>query len=197
MSEPAIRGMTVDEFLRWEDGTDTRYELVGGLVVAMAPPAARHSRLAGRLGGAIDAALRSRPPCGVYTEAGIIRPDRNDTCYVADLAVSCEPLRPEDRLIRDPILIVEILSPSTAASDQQMKVADYRRIPSVMEILLIDSQQVFAEVLRCEGDRWITEIVQGPGATLSLNSVPMAVPMAELYEGIPIDEAISRARRLG
>src|SRR5207245_10444306 len=74
MSEPAIRGMTVDEFLRWEDGTDTRYELVGGLVVAMAPPAARHSRLAGRLGGAIDAALRARPPCGVYPEARSLRP---------------------------------------------------------------------------------------------------------------------------
>src|SRR5690348_6552762 len=197
MSEPAQRGMTVDEFLRWEDGTDTRYELVGGLVYAMAPPAARHSRLAGRLTGAIDAALRSRPPCAVYSEAGIVRPDRNDTCYIADLAVSCEPLQSDDRLIRDPILIVEILSPSTAASDQHMKVADYRRIPSIQEILLIDSQRVFAEVLRREGDRWITEIVQGSAATLPLNAVPLAIPMAELYEGIPIDEPVSRQGQTG
>jgi Uma2 family endonuclease len=188
MSEPAPRRMTVDEFLRWEDGTDTRYELVGGFVVAMAPPAARHSRLASAVGREIDNALRSRRPCASYTEAGIVRPDRNDTCYIADIAVSCEPLRPEDRLIRDPILIVEILSPSTAASDQHMKVADYRQIASVSEILLIDSQRMFAEVLRRAGDHWITEIVQGPAAALSLSSVPVTIAMSDLYEGIPLPE---------
>jgi Uma2 family endonuclease len=181
-------GMTVDEFLRWEDGTDTRYELVGGFVVAMAPPAPKHSRLAGRLGGAIEAALRSRPPCGVYTKAGVVRPDRNDTCYIADLAVSCEPLRGDDRLLRDPILIVEILSPSTTAFDRQTKVPDYRRIASVQEILLVDSDSVFAEVLRRQGDHWITEIVQELAATLSLSSVPLTIAMADLYDGIPLPE---------
>ncbi len=157
MAEPAIRGMTVDDFLGWEDGTDTRYELVKGFVVAMAPPAPPHGRLATALGGEIRAALRSRRHCGVYGEASIARPDRD-----------------------------EILSPSTTAFDRQTKVPDYRRIPSVQEILLIDSETVFAEVLRRDGDQWITEIVQGPAATLSLNSIPLAIPLAEIYEGIPL-----------
>ena len=195
MSEPAIRGMTVDEFLRWEDGTDTRYELVGGLVVAMAPPAPAHGILAVRLGGLIDAALRSRRPCNAQSEAGIVRPDRDDTCYVADLAVTCEPLTAADRLIRNPVLIVEVLSPSTAAFDRQTKIADYRRIPSVQEILLIDSASAFAEILRRDGERWITEIVQGPSATLSLVAVPMTVAMAELYEGVPLPEPRVEAGR--
>ena len=197
MAEAALQGMTVDEFLQWEDGTDTRYELVDGGVVAMAPPAPAHGRLAARLAGAIDAALRSRPPCAVQSEAGIVRPDRDDTCYIADLAVTCEPLRAEDRLIREPVLIVEILSPSTAAFDRQTKVADYRRIPSVREILLIDSQTVFAEILRRSGDQWITEIVQGLGATLSLGSAPLSVPMAELYDGIPLPEPQNQSGRTG
>jgi Uma2 family endonuclease len=188
VADPAIRRMTVDEFLQWEDGTDTRYELVGGVVVAMAPAAPAHGRLAARLAGAIDAALRSRPPCAVQSEAGIVRPDRDDTCYVADLAVTCEALRAEDRLIREPVLIVEILSPSTTVFDRQTKVADYRQIPSVQEILLIDSQSVFAEILRRSGDQWITEIVQGLRAHLSLSSAPLSVPMAELYDGIPLPE---------
>jgi Uma2 family endonuclease len=152
----------------------------------MAPPAPPHGRIAVRLGGAIDAVLRSRRPCAVQSEAGIVRPDRDDTCYIADLAVTCEPLQTEDRLIRSPILIVEILSHSTAAFDRQQKVADYRQITSVQEILLIDSQTVFAEVLRREGDHWVTEIVQGPAATLTLSSVPVRIAMAELYEGIPL-----------
>jgi Uma2 family endonuclease len=192
MAEPAIKGMTVEDFLRWEDGTDTRYELVGGLVVAMAPPMPAHGRLAIRLGGAIDAALRARPPCWVQSEAGIVRSDRNDTCYVADLAISCTPLRRDDRLMRDPTLIVEILAPSTAAFDRQTKVADYRSIPSVEEILLIDSESVFAEILRREGERWITEIVQGPDAILSLATVPLRLSMAALYEGVPLPEPRAR-----
>lgn len=180
--------MTVAEFLDWEDGTDTRYELIGGLVVAMAPPAAAHGRLAAALIVAIESALRSRRPCAAYSEAGVLRPDRNDTCYVADIAVTCEPLRSDDRLIRDPVLIVEIMSPSTARSDLQNKSSDYRRIPSVQEILLIDSTSIFAEVLRREGEQWISEIIQGPTATLSLSSVPLSVPMLELYDGIPLPE---------
>jgi len=104
------------------------------------------------------------------------------------LAVSCEPLRGDDRLLRDPILIVEILSPSTTAFDRQTKVPDYRRIASVQEILLVDSDSVFAEVLRRQGDHWITEIVQGLAATLSLSSVPLTIAMADLYDGIPLPE---------
>lgn len=187
--------MTLDEFLRWEDGTDTRYELIAGAPLAMAPPAARHSLLATALAGEIRAALRSRPPRRVYGEAGIAVEERNDTYYVADLAASCQPLREADRLIRDPFLIVEILSPSTAAFDRQTKVADYRRIGSVEEILLIDSEMTFAEILRREGGRWLTEIVQGLSAILTLNSVPLSVAMAELYEGIPLPEPRSGSAR--
>jgi Uma2 family endonuclease len=189
MSEPALRYMTVDEFLDWEDGTDTRYELIGGVVLAMAPPAPAHGRLSANLIEAIGPHLRSRRPCAAYTEAGIVRPDRHDTCYVADIAVTCEPPRAEDRLIRDPILIVEILSPSTARSDLQNKASDYRQISSVQEILLIDSTSIFAEVLRREGEQWISEIVQGPAAILSLRSVPLSIAMSEVYEGVPLTEA--------
>jgi Uma2 family endonuclease len=194
MAEPAIKRMTVDEFLCWEDGTDTRYELVDGFVVAMAPPAPRHGALFVRLAGAIDAALRARPPCAAYGEAGIVRPDRDDTFYVADIAVACDALQPDDQLIRNPILIVEILSPSTANFDRNTKVPDYRHIPSVKEILLLDSATVFAEILRRERDHWITEIVQGPAATLVLNSLPLTISMAELYEGLPLPETPGRRR---
>ena len=81
--------------------------------------------------------------------------------------------------------------------DRQTKVSDYRRIPSVQEILLIDSTSMFAEVLRREGDRWITEIVRGPQAVLSLSSIAPTVSMSDLYEGIDLPEptaAISPTR---
>ncbi len=189
MSELAIKRMTVAEFLRWEDGTDTRYELLEGFPVAMAPPAPAHGLLAAQLCIQIGRALQSRRPCMVQVEAGIARPDRDDTCYVADLAVTCRPPQRGDQLISDPVLIVEVLSPSTGLYDRQTKVADYRRIASVEEILLIDSASIFAEVLRREGDRWITEIVRGPQATLSLTSIALTTTMSELYEGIDLPDS--------
>ncbi|HEU0155064.1 MAG TPA: Uma2 family endonuclease [Stellaceae bacterium] len=188
MAEPATRRMTLDEFLAWDDGTDRRYELWAGVLTAMAPPMPRRGLLAAALAGEIRSALRRRPPFRVLGEAGVALPDRNDTFYVADLAIICEPLRAEDRLIRNPVLIVEILSPSTAAIDRQIKVPDYRSISSVVEILLIDSESAFAEVHRREGDRWITEMMRGLGATLTLGSVPLTILLSELYQGIPLPE---------
>ena len=187
MSERAIRPMDVAEFLRWEDGTDTRYELVGGFPLAMAPPARAHGILCARLAGLIDSGLRRRRPCAAQTEAGITRPDRDDSFYVADVAVSCRPYERGEQLVQEPVLIVEILSPGTERHDRLTKVPVYRGTGSVEEILLIDSASVYAEVLRREGDRWITTLVRGPDAVLRLASVDLAVAMAELYDGIDID----------
>jgi len=187
MVEPAIRHMTLAEFLRWEDGTDTRYELLWGVPVAMAPPARAHGMLCARLGGMVDAALRARRPCSAQTEAGIARPDRDDTCYVADLAVTCSPYQRGEQLVKDPVLIVEILSSGTERHDRRTKLPVYRDIESVEEILLIDSESIYAEILRCEGDRWITELVRGLDAILRLSPVDVQIAIADLYEGIDID----------
>lgn len=187
MSELAIRPMNLAEFLRWEDGTDTRYELVGGFPMAMAPPAEAHRMLATRLAARIDAALATRRPCNAQIEAGIARSDRADSYFVADVAVTCTPNQRRRQEMREPILIVEILSPGTERHDRQTKAPVYRSIDSVQEILLIDSESVYAEVLRREGDRWITALVRGQDAVLRLSSTDLAVPMSELYDGIEID----------
>jgi Uma2 family endonuclease len=193
MAERALKRMTLAEFLVWDDGTDTRWELIDGIPVAMALPAVAHGILAVRLAARTDAALRSRSGHMVLLKAGIAPAIGDDTFYVADLAMSAALHGPNEQITREPALIVEILSPSTTAFDRQVKIPDYRCLPSVQEILAIDSVSVFAEVMRREGDRWITEIVQGRDATLTLNSVDLAVSMAELYEGIDIPE-LSRTR---
>ncbi len=187
MSEPAVKRMTLDEFLAWDDGTETRYELVAGFPLAMAPPARAHRILAARLAAAIEARLRSRRPCTAEIEAGIARPDRDDSFYIADLAVSCRPYRQGEQLVPDPILIVEILSPGTERHDRLTRVPAYRDIETVKEILLINSESSLAEVLRREGPHWVTELVRGRDDVLRLTSVDLVVPMAALYDGIGAD----------
>jgi len=191
MAELAMKPMTLDEFLRWDDGTETRYELVGGFPVAMAPPAEVHRILAMRLGSRIDAALASRRPCNAQIEAGVIRPDRTDTYFVADIAATCEGNEVGRQAIKDPFLIVEILSPSTERHDRRTKLPAYRQIATVQEILFIASDGLYAELHRRSGAQWITEILRGADARLALNSVAIEIPLAALYGGIALPDADS------
>jgi Uma2 family endonuclease len=186
MAEPAIRRMTLEEFLHWDDGTDTRYELIDGFPAAMAPPAEAHRILALRLGSRIDAALASRRPCNAQIEPGVVRPDRADSYYVPDIAVTCEANEPGRQAMVDPILIIEILSPSTERSDRRLKLPIYQNIGSVREIMLIDADSYHAELYRREDDRWGIQLVRGAEAALSLVSVDLRISMSDLYEGIAI-----------
>ena len=181
MSDPARHIMTVDEFLAWDDGTDTRYELIGGEPVAMAPPAAPHSALAGAL--AVQIGSRLRPPCRIYSEAGIRIPDRSDLFFQADIAVSCRPLSEGMGATPAPTLIVEVLSPSTSRHDTREKLPLYRQIPSVQEILIIDSTRRRAELWHREGDAWRVRDIIGDGA-LRFHALDVEIALADVYEGI-------------
>jgi Uma2 family endonuclease len=104
---------------------------------------------------------------------------------VADLAVTCEPHDPDEVAIRAPVLVVEILSPSDEA-EQRAKLHVYAAMPSVQEILLIDSRMVRAEVhRRGPGGSWpdAPEAVVG-GETLRLDSVGLSVPLAACCPGL-------------
>jgi Uma2 family endonuclease len=188
MADAAIRTMTLDEFLCWDDGSDTHYELVGGFPRAMAPPAAAHRMIAMRLGTRIDTALAKRRPCNAQAEAGILHPARQDTYFEADIAATCERHEAGQQALREPFLIVEILSPSTERHDRHAKLPVYRQIESVQEIALLDSDEIYAEVHRRAGAQWITEILRGGEAVLNLASVPLEIRLSELYDGIALGQ---------
>ncbi len=193
MAEPAIRRMSLEEFLHWDDGTDTRYELIDGVPVAMAPPAEAHRILAVRLVSRIDAALAGRRPCNAQIEPGVVRPDRAASYYVPDIAVTCEPNEPGRQAMVDPILIIEILSPSTERSDRRVKLPAYQQLESVREIMLIDADNFHAELYRRENHHWGVQLVRGGEAALHLASVDLRIEMSELYEGIAMAAASSDA----
>ena len=187
-AEPPRR-LTLGEFLTWATGGDSRYELIGGVAVAMAPPSAAHAIIVMNLGRRIAEALDRRPPCTVRPETGVVPRDRDDTFYVVDLAVTCAPHRPGQQAIPDPILIVEILSPGTERHDRRTKLPDYRALPSVQEIVLIDQAQPFVEIHRRAGqDQWLTELLRGTDAVLRLDSVGLALPLAMLYTNVAFED---------
>jgi Uma2 family endonuclease len=187
MAEPARTRMTVEAFLRWNSGDDRRYELIRGEIVAMAPPSQAHGVLASRLGRRLSEALDGRPPCRVVSEAGLRVAGSDYDYYAADLAVTCAPHRRGQQEMPEPILIVEVLSPSTELHDRKTKLPDYRRLGSLQEIALVDSETAYVEVhRRLDGERWLVEISKGLDGALRLGSVGLELPLAALYEGLEL-----------
>ncbi|MBZ5712612.1 Uma2 family endonuclease [Nannocystis pusilla] len=182
--------LTVDEFLAisWPDGQ--RHELIDGHVVAMAPPMRGHSIIIVNLAVAIRAVLSRN--CDALVDAGVRSSVRAHTYYEADVLVTCEPSEPRQRTIHAPVLLVEVLSPSTQAIDRNRKLPDYRQMPSVQEIVLVDSEQMHVELYRrFEGTRWLSEILRDPADVLHLDSVGLDLPLADLYRRVafPPEEA--------
>jgi Uma2 family endonuclease len=182
VAEPARRLWTLDEFLTFDDGTDRRHELFDGQIVAMAPASDVHGALVARLAVRIGAGLR--PPCEVVIEAGIVPPERADSWYEADLAVTCTGLTGQ-QFVANPILIAEVLSPSTAATDRDRKLPDYRTIPSLQDILVVSSSEPRIEHFRRDADGWKVHDLRGEGK-LHLQAFDIALDLADLYAGLTL-----------
>src|SRR5687768_10016700 len=101
-SRPQPRSLTVAEFLEYDDGTDTRYELIDGQLVAMNPPATRHAIICSNLGRALDRQLR--PPClALWSTLGVAVDETADTWRQPDAIVTC--VQPAKGFFREPRLI--------------------------------------------------------------------------------------------
>jgi Uma2 family endonuclease len=175
--------MTVDAFLEWDDGTDTRYELIDGRVVAMNPLMAPHAALLTSLG----AALLARVPkgCRVYTGGGARNLADDWNFRVPDVVVSCT--RSLKNWIESPVLVCEILSPSTARLDVTTKLDFYRALPSVREILVIRTTERHVTLWRRSDPQWIVEDFIG-SALVQLEATTSPVPLDDLYAPLDLDE---------
>lgn len=139
MSVQALKRMTVHEFLAWADGQDARYELVGGQTVAMAPECSEHVRAKRRAANALENAIRhAAVPCEAFVEGLAVVVDA-ETSYLPDALVNCgERVAADSVRAPNPVVVVEILSPSTRSLDKTAKLADYFRVPGLCHYLIVD-----------------------------------------------------------
>jgi Uma2 family endonuclease len=195
---PTRPPMTIAEFLEWDAGDDRHYELIDGVPTAMAPAVPVHGRISANLARRIDEALDDRASCSVIVTAGILSPDEANTWYEADVAVSCRPIAEDGRNLERPLIIIEILSPSTEDEDRKRKLPKYRQIDSVREIVLIDSTQMYCEVHRkVEKSRWLTDLLLRPDASLRLESIDFEQPLSVIYArtGLQPEQKTASRRR--
>ena len=109
-------------------------------------------------------------------------PERADTYYQADLAVTCAGLTSAPS-VPEPNVIAEILSPSTATTDYLRKLPDYRGIPSVQDILLVSSTEPRVEHWRREPDGWKVQDFRYEGM-VRLRAFDCAIDVTDLYQDL-------------
>ena len=110
----------------------------------------------------------------------------NDTVRYPDLAVTCDPVDDKADRILHPVLIVEVISPSTEREDRGRKKFDYFATPSIRQYALVeqDERPIDLYTRSCAG--WINEVVQGE-AVLKLSSVGVEISLDTIYEDIDLD----------
>jgi Uma2 family endonuclease len=138
----ALPRMTVEEFVLWSEQQPAgKYELVDGyvVVVRMQSEKIAHTRAKTRIVIAIDRALhKAAVPCEVFSEGITVKISAKHG-YEPDALVNCGMDAPGDELIApNPIIVVEVLSPSTAAKDMGAKVTDYFTVASIQHYLIVD-----------------------------------------------------------
>jgi Uma2 family endonuclease len=174
--------LTRDEFRLWADGQTRRYERVASEPTAMLHQTVIHARLKMRVWQALDRAIREG---GLDCEAigdGITVEIDDETDYEPDAVVNCGPrLDPEALAASNPVIVVEVLSPSTQSIDSSDKLADYFRVPSIQHYLIVRAKR--REIIYHA--RSGADIVS---RTINIGSIRMDPPgisidVAEVYAG--------------
>jgi Uma2 family endonuclease len=176
--------MTTDEFLDWASSAPGQWQLVDGEPRAMAPASATHGIIQAYFAYTLNRHLiDGGSSCVVVTEPAIVPQIRaSSNMRVPDLAVTCATVQAGQITVQEPVLLIEILSPSNEV-DTRQNVWAYTTIPSVREILVVHSTRIAAELLRRRGDGSWPENPDpvGPMDHLKLESIGLTLLLAALY----------------
>ncbi|MEK6747912.1 MAG: Uma2 family endonuclease [Pseudomonadota bacterium] len=179
-----IATVTVDEYLSGEISSDIKHEYDNGYVVAMVGASSAHNLIAGSLYSEIRRHLKGRP-CQVYISDMKVRIQTKliDRFYYPDVVVSCEK-NPASEYFRDkPVLIIEVLSPSTETRDKLEKLSAYSTLPSLAEYFTVAQDRV--EVTRYQFEHGLAHMIHyQDGDTVDFASIGFAIPVKNIYADV-------------
>jgi len=175
---------TLDEFRAWHERQPEVWEFIDGVPKLMAPGSKAHTLIKSNVHAAFALALRGTT-CRALVDGAIVEVEGSS--LIPDVVVTCSPLDFATPRVEDPIIIVEVLSPSNEKDDTGRKLAFYLRIPSLRHYLVIeqDRRQIVHYQRRDDlGGAFLTDIA--PPDPLRLDPPGIAISLAALYEDVPV-----------
>ncbi len=173
---------SADDYFAWEAQQPERHEYLAGDVFAMVGVRQVHNIATLNLATALRQSLKGSP-CRVFVESVKTRIEAADSYFYPDVVVTCDA---RDRATPDylshPLLVVEVLSESTASYDRGDKFAAYRKLPSLQEYVLVDLSAKRIEVFRRNAEQhWVLyEYIDGE--SIELASLSLTLPVAVVLE---------------
>ncbi len=183
MDAISIRPVSADQFLNWVVGREQRFELVDGQIVMMAGAGRRHDRIVVNLTAALHPQIK-KGPCQTFTGDTYIAVSPT-TRRMPDLGVDCGKPADESMVADRPMLLVEVLSPTTSGFDTTVKLAEYQALGSVEYILLLDTETPSVHLYARDPEaRWTDTLIRNPGAAIEIPKLGVRLLLADIYAGL-------------
>ena len=179
---------SVEDYLTGEEISPVRYEYVYGEVYAMAGTSDNHNRIVGNLYAALLNHLRNSP-CEPFMSDIKVRVSPH-VYYYPDVLVACEQNSESPYFRNEPILIVEVISPSTQEIDRREKLLFYQQMPSVQEYVVVEQRKMLVEIHRRQPDgRWITYYFnQDADEEVAFQSVELTLTLGDIYRRVKFEK---------
>lgn len=184
---PATIATSPQDYLAFERDSKEKHEYFQGKVIALAGASLGHNRLVANILREAGEALKSKSYEILPSDIRISIPSHESYMYPDAVIICGQPEMEDDRFdtLKNPVVIFEILSPSTEDHDRGKKFFFYRQIPSFKEYILVDSTRAFVEVSRRgEDGAWKFETVEDLSSQLFIASVGISIPLAEIYRNV-------------
>ena len=180
-----------DDLLEQQGDEAGLFELIDGVIVMMTNPTLRHGVIVGNIGARLKLAMVKR---GCQSFQGDLRIQRNADRTAPykpkpDVIVRCGPSSPERDLqtyVDDPVVVVEVLSPSTMDYDRGLKLQFYKSLPTLKHVVIVYQDEVRIEHYQRSGRRWSMKVHENRDEVLDLSTVAFTMTVAEVYSDVSV-----------
>ena len=196
MATPAAQThLTPEEYIAFErkflpDSEIVRHEYINGEIISMSGASFARNLIKGNIFVKLHTRLEGSG-CVVFANEMRVSIPTAKSYFYPDVGVVCEEPRFEDDvfdMLLNPIIVVEVLSPSTEAYDRGEKFAHYRQLTSLQEYILVAQDRVLVEHYRRQEKQWILTDFQELAERLLLPSIQCELPLQEIYERVTFPE---------
>jgi Uma2 family endonuclease len=189
MPSAAKKLMSLEDFLAWEREQPDRHEFDGFAITAMTDGSAAHVTIAMNIAFALRDALRGT---GCRPFGSDMRVIANGAVRYPGISVVCRPVEDKDDHITEPVVVIEVLSPTTERVDRGAKKFDYFATPSIRQYAIIEQDERRVELYTRGETNWTNEVITGD-SVLNLSSLGMPLPLDAIYEDTDLDATRRRA----
>ena len=178
MPEPLPKPWTIEDFLAWEAQQEERYEFIDGRIIGMVGGTVAHTIIKSNVYGALRDKLKGKR-CRALTEG--LKVVTATGSHYPDATVTCADLSPGDDQLREPVVIVEVLSRTTADRDRGAKWVNYQEVASLRHYVLVAQDRRRIDLFSRSGTRWTFEVVWPP-QSIDLPAIGIVLTFDEIYE---------------